>query len=161
MNWPEIEELYRASKSDNKKVRDAALAAIDANFDAWFEEYRLLPENAYEWDGGPGGAFQYARKGRPRFTNYDDLATWTTVWLLHGAGEWDDYCKRREQLTADRLGILLRHRRYERARQLHKNDWNFVTIFGDKYMLDLQPALAPGDIAPQYEEFVLPDTETV
>jgi hypothetical protein len=161
MNWPELEELYRASKSDNKKVRDAALSAIESNIDAWITEYLALPENSWDWDGQPGGAFMHARKGKPRFTNYDDLATWTTNWIRRGAGEWEHYRKRAEELKSDRLGIVLRHRKHEQAKKLHRHDWTFVTIFGDKYMLDLTPALAPGDIAPQYEEFVLPDTEIV
>jgi len=53
IDWPELEELYRASKSDNARVR-ATAQAIDANFDKWLEEYLNLPENCWDYDGRPG-----------------------------------------------------------------------------------------------------------
>jgi hypothetical protein len=154
MNWNELQELYVASKSDNERVRATAQAAIDANFPKWLEEYLSLPENCWDYDGRPRRASQDTKKGRPRFANYEELARWVTGWLMYES--WEEHCKRCEELTADRLGILLRHRKHERARQLHANDWDFVTIFGDRYMLGLTPAVAPGDTAPQREEFVLP-----
>ena len=153
IDWSQLEELYCASTSDNERARNTALGVIEANIDAWVEEYRLLPENAWDWDSKLA-ALPRVKKGQPRFATYEELARWVTCWLMYERGEWEDYRKKAEELTADKLGILLRHRKHERARQLHENDWDFCTIFGERYMLALTPAVAPGDIAPQRKEFV-------
>ena len=157
IDWGQLEELYAASKSDKPRVRETAQAAIDANIDKWLEEYLGLPEQRWGSDARPGTAFQH-KHGQPRFADYGELARWVTCWLRHGPGEWEAYRKKAEELTADKLGILLRARKHERARQLHRDDWDYVTIYGDRYMLDLTPALAPGDVEPQRKEFVLPCT---
>lgn len=154
MNWPELEELYAASLSDNERVRRTAQQAIDANFDTWFEEYKTLPANAWRWDA------YGMRKGAPRFTKYDDLAGWTAGWLMRNESEpYPDYFKRQESLRRDRLGIMLRHRKHEIARKLHENDWEFVTLYGDRYMLGLEPAHGKQYGLPdaeEYREFVIP-----
>jgi hypothetical protein len=129
------------------------LSAIESNIDAWITEYLALPENSWDWDGQPGSAFHHMQKGRPRFQTYDDLAQWVTCWLL------DHDLLRVEELKADQVGILLRHREHEQARTTFRNDWGYVNIRGDKYMLTLAPAVAYGETAPTLKELVLPRPE--
>ena len=152
IDWKEVEELYAAARSDNQQVRDTAQAAIDANIDAWITEYLASPEAARKYSTPP-----WTNKGDPMFRNFDELARWTTSLLQYPHGEWDEYCARREVLHKDKLGIILRHRKQERAKELHPDDWTFVTLYGERYALGLQPAVVPGDPKPQYEEFILPN----
>jgi hypothetical protein len=156
IDWAGLEELYKASQSDNQRVRETAERAIAESIDGWLAEY--LPSVVHEHDAFYSSGY---KKGSPMFKDYDDLAAWVTNWLWRGSGgpTWDEYCKRAEELKKDRLGILLRHRKHERARKLHRDHWRFCTIYGDRYLLDLAPPVLPGDPTPQYQEFVLPDTD--
>lgn len=150
IDFARLEKLYAlANSGEDTPERARAREVISEIQDGVLAEYLALPENRWKWDG--------PRKGKPQYANYDDLASSVTGWLWRGPGEWDSYRKRAEELKADRLGILLRHRQLERARKLHQSDWQFATILGDRYMLGLEPARMPGEIAPQYTEFTLPD----
>ena len=43
IDWSQLEELYRASTSDNERARNTALRVIEVNIAAWIEEYLAAP----------------------------------------------------------------------------------------------------------------------
>jgi len=147
IDWGQLEELYRASKSDNERVRNTALSVIEANIDAWIEEFLSLPENLWDYDALPG-----IRKGRPKYQTFEELARWVTNWLDQKPGESnEDMHTRKDRLKSDRLGILVRAHRLADARARRTCDCDCSTIFGDRFYLSVhwcagQPPHTPKEI---------------
>jgi hypothetical protein len=77
-------------------------------------------------------------------TAYDKLANSVLFWLVRKPGESNANMHAREDtLRADRLGIVVRHRLREKAKALRKTDFDFVTLFGDSFHLQLWPPHGP------------------
>jgi hypothetical protein len=105
---------------------------------------RTLVTNLKPWDGHSGTAFQH-KKGQPRWTDYDALASWVVNWLVWEPGEsMADIRAREESLKADKLGILVWHLLRERAKPLRKTDFDYVRLFGNEFHLSIWPAHGKG-----------------
>ena len=122
------------------------LAEIDA--DDVMTEFLSLPENS-----GDDAAAKFSRA-------YSELADSVLFWLVRKPGESNDEMHAREdRLRADKLGILVRHLRREKAKALRKTDFDFVRLFGDEFHLQLWPPHGPichGLPEPTPTEVVLP-----
>jgi hypothetical protein len=105
------------------------LAEIDA--DRVVAEYLSLSESSGD-DERDAATFK---------TAYDKLANSVLFWIVWHPGESaEERYARENRLRADKLGILVRHLRREQAKALRKTDFDFVTLFGDEYHLQLWPA---------------------
>jgi hypothetical protein len=132
-----ISQLYIAAHDETKtpaqrQKATELLAEIDS--DKVVAEYLSLPERSGD-DERDAAAFGSA---------YDKLVRSVLLWIVRQPGESNEEMHAREdRLRADKLGILVRYLRREKAKALRKTDFDFVTLFGDSFHLQLWPPHGP------------------
>jgi hypothetical protein len=134
-----LSQLYETAHNEEKTPEQrlkatGLLAEIDA--DALAAEYLSLPDNQHQ-DSATVGIYKWI-KGQPRWASLDDLANYVAGWLRQNDGETNkEFFARMDRLKADKLGVLLRHRKHQQARPVRTTDFDVVRIFGDTFHLSV------------------------
>ena len=137
IDWPQLEQLYAASKSDNPKIRATAQTAIDGNIDKWVSEFVADVAAACGWSA-PTGKVPIHKPLHSRFTDYDELELCTLAWLDHLHGEAkEEFDARRERLEGDKLRVLLTAYLWEKARAIRRHDYQIAEILGEYFGLSV------------------------